>query len=218
MEQSQRRLVLGVFLIGIGVLFLLRNLDIIDLPHYFYSWQMLLIGLGAFNFLTGNRSAGFILAGIGTVFLMPDIIHFNFRELWPIILIIIGISFFFRNRNQANGSVELNKDTIDEIGFFGGGERFISSQNFMGGKVTAMFGGHTIDLRKVTLAPGVQSIEVFNMFGGTKLIVPEGWVVKSEVTPILGGFNDLRTNITTTGDQTLRIKGTVIFGGIELAN
>jgi uncharacterized membrane protein len=102
MEQSQRRLVLGLFLIGIGVLFLLRNLDIIDLPWYFHTWQMLLIGLGAFNFLTGNRSSGFILAGIGAVFLLPDIMSFNFRDIWPIVLIIIGASFFFRNRNKAD--------------------------------------------------------------------------------------------------------------------
>jgi len=102
MEQSQRRLILGLFLVGIGVLFLLRNLDIIDLPWYFLSWQMLLIGLGAFNFLTGNRSAGIVLAGIGAVFLLPDIISFRFRDLWPIILIVIGASFFFNNRNQVS--------------------------------------------------------------------------------------------------------------------
>lgn len=217
MEQSQKRLALGIFLIAIGVLFLLRNLDIIDLPGYFYSWQMLLIGIGVFNFITGNRPAGFILIAIGGVFLLPDIMRFNFFDLWPIILIIVGASFFFRSRKTAEGG-QMDVDSIDEIAVFGGGERYITSQNFRGGKVTAIFGGHTIDLRKVKMAPGAQSIEVFNMFGGTNIKVPESWVVKSDVTPILGGYSDKRTNITTSGDESLIIKGTVIFGGIELSN
>lgn len=218
MEQSQKRLALGIFLIAIGVLFLLRNLDIIDLPRYFYSWQMLLIGIGAFNFITGNRAAGFILTAIGGVFLLPDIMQFNFSDLWPIILIIIGASFFFRNRKRADDGEQLDVDSIDEIAVFGGGERYITSQNFRGGKVTAIFGGHTIDLGKVKMAPGAQSIEVFNMFGGTNIKVPESWVVKSEVTPILGGYSDKRKNFATSGDESLIIKGTVIFGGIELSN
>lgn len=210
---------MGLFFIAIGALFLMRNLDIIDLPWYFYSWQMLLIGLGAFNFLTGNRSAGFILAGIGAVFLLPDIMDFRFRDLWPVVLIIIGLSFFLRNRKSTpGGGQELNMDVIDEMAAFGGGERLLTSQNFQGGKVTAFFGGHSIDLRKARLAPGVQSIEVFNMFGGTNLKVPENWVVKSEVTPILGGFTDKRTNIATSGENSLVVKGSVIFGGVEISN
>ncbi len=212
-------MVLGLFLVVIGVLFLLRNLDMIDLPWYFYSWQMLLIGIGAFNFLTGNRSIGFILAGIGIVFLLPDIINFDFSDLWPVILIIIGVSFFLGNRRKtASGSREVNLDVIDEMAVLGGGERVVTSQNFQGGKVTAMFGGHGIDLRSAKLSPGTHTIEVFTMFGGTELKVPEDWSVKSEVTPILGGFSDKRRVTPSDPERVLVLKGTVLFGGIEITN
>lgn len=212
-------MVLGLFLVVIGVLFLLRNLDIIDLPWYFYSWQMLLIGIGAFNFLTGNRSLGFIVAGIGIVFLFREILDFEFYDLWPVILIIIGISFFFGNRRKTgNGSREVNLDVIDEMAVLGGGERVITSQNFQGGKLTALFAGHEVDLRGSKLEPGRQTIEIFTMFGGTEIKVPEDWTVKSEVTPILGGFSDKRKVTGSDPERVLVLKGTVLFGGIEVTN
>lgn len=219
MEQSNRRLVLGLFLVAIGTLFLLRNLDMIELPWYVFTWQMLLITIGAFNFLTGNRSAGFIIAGVGFVFLLPKIADFDLSDFWPVILIIIGLSFFLRNRNkQSTDGKTSNLDAIDEMAFLSGGDKLFTSQSFQGGKITATFGGFDIDLSKCRLAPGTQVLDVSVFAGGIDLRVPEDWVIKSELSPIAGGFSDKRRSIPQGNDQVLVLKGSVIFGGVDIKN
>jgi hypothetical protein len=62
------------------------------------------------------------------------------------------------------------------------------------------------------------TIEVTTIFGGTKLIIPSNWEIKSEAVMIFGGIEDKRRMQTITGppEKTLLLKGTVLFGGIEI--
>jgi len=62
------------------------------------------------------------------------------------------------------------------------------------------------------------AIELTTIFGGTKLLVPSNWAVKSEAVTIFGGIEDKRRmqTITETTEKTLLIRGTVIFGGIDI--
>jgi hypothetical protein len=58
------------------------------------------------------------------------------------------------------------------------------------------------------------------MFGGTKLIIPGNWQVKSEATSLFGGFTDKRhiKPDQLISDKVLLIKGVVLFGGVEIKN
>src|SRR5688572_32335264 len=87
----------GVFILLIGIAALLRTS--LDFPHWVFSWQMLLIGLGLFIGLRHNFRgiAWLILLLVGGVFLAdelnPDV---NMRRYtWPFILIILGLFFIF---------------------------------------------------------------------------------------------------------------------------
>jgi hypothetical protein len=85
--------------------------------------------------------------------------------------------------------------------------------------VTAIFGGSELIFSKSQLAPGVQEIEVFAMFGGWTLVVPTHWQVKSDVVAVFGGISDKRMlSDETMKDNTrqLIIKGFVMFGGGEI--
>ena len=70
------------------------------------------------------------------------------------------------------------------------------------------------------MAPGENAIDVFCVFGGMKLVIPEGWTVKIRVMSLFGGFSDKhRYRVPETKndqDSVLIIKGTVIFGGGEI--
>ena len=113
----------------------------------------------------------------------------------------------------------IGDDYIDYVNVFSGGERQIVSDNFRGGKVTAVFGGSELDLTKAKLAPGRSELEIACVFGGATIIVPDDWFVTIEVTPVLGGFGDSRKlNPGRTVDTTrqLVIKGAVVFGGGEV--
>ena len=222
------RAIIGIVLILIGVAFIGRTLDFFPrhIMHHVFSWKMILIVLGIIFISTReSKTTGWILLAIGLVFLVPDVLYIPYpvrRLFWPAILIIVGLLIIFRSTSGRNiGSSEKSVDYLDDLAILGGGERVITSENFSGGKITALFGGSKIDLTKAKLAPGRNVIDVFCMFGGSTLIVPENWNVKVEVVSILGGFSDKRTVRTGTAmdvGKEIVIRGFVMFGGGEIKN
>ncbi len=85
---------------------------------------------------------------------------------------------------------KVNKDKIDDVSIFGGGTKIISSSNFQGGNITAIFGGSEINLINCQLAEGDNVLDVLCVFGGTTIILPKEWNVVINVTSILGGFSN----------------------------
>ena len=94
----------------------------------------------------------------------------------------------------------------------------LKSEEFKGGKLTCMLGGSEIDLRECKLAQGKHVLDIFVMFGGLELWLPADWKVNSKINPVLGGFDDNRKNIELVSSEgaELVLKGSVVFGGIEL--
>lgn len=223
-KHTSPRLWIGVLLIIFGGLFLLRNYDFLDfdVPRFLYMWETIFIIIGLILLATSrNKTAGIVFLAIGGLNLFP--------ELWPLLLIGIGVYILYR-RNNLRHSIEssekgetcrVGEDTIDEISVFGGGSKMFQSQNFRGGKITAIFGGSEINLYDCKLADGVQVIDITALFGGTTIIVPRDWKVETDVIAIFGGFGDKRRkdpNLNYQANKTLLIKGTVIFGGGEIKN
>jgi hypothetical protein len=109
-------------------------------------------------------------------------------------------------------------DYIDTTSIFGGVHKKIVSKNFKGGDITTMLGGTEIDLTQADFT-GTVRLDVTQIMGGTKIIVPPHWEVRSEVTAVFAGFEDKRQQPAMTNpDKVLIIDGTSIFGGIELKN
>jgi hypothetical protein len=107
-------------------------------------------------------------------------------------------------------------DFIDSTSIFGGAKKNIISKNFRGGDLVNIFGGTELDLSRADFN-GTAEIELTTIFGGTKLIVPSNWDVRSEAVTLFGGLEDKRNMSTSENPtKTLVLKGTVIFGGIEL--
>jgi predicted membrane protein len=227
-EKIDKRLLLGIFVILGGILLLANNFGILSpvLYQYIFRWEMILIGLGlVFTINRGNRTTGIILIFIGAAFYFRDIFHlnFNFWQLFlPTLLILAGILIMFRNKIdrfcvRTPLSDEVNQ--IDDTAVFGGGDRLMRSQHFKGGRITAVFGGSSFDFRKASLEPGTNTIDVFCIFGGTKLIIPDDWNIKIRVMSIFGGFSDKRhisPEIRTNEETQLIITGLAIFGGGEI--
>jgi predicted membrane protein len=227
-SQIDNRIIIGIVLVIIGLFLVMRNTGIFPhfIDHVIFSWQMLLIVIGLVITLGsgGGRTGGIIVMAVGGFFLIPMIFRetFDINMFWPTIFIIIGAIFIFSKRkgwNSSSGAPRVGDDYIDLVHIFSGGERQIVSENFKGGKITAIFGGSEIDLTKAKLAPGVCELELACIFGGTTIIVPDDWNVKIEVTPVLGGFGDsrkLHPGRTIDMSRQLVIRGAIVFGGGEL--
>ena len=90
------------------------------------------------------------------------------------------------------------------------------SKNFKGGDVVAFMGGTEINLTQADFNGRVM-IDTFNMFGGTKLIIPADWEVQSDIVAIFGGVDDKRPPATNAvPNKVLHLDGTCIFGGLEI--
>ena len=226
---TNNRPIIGVILVLAGLFLVLRNTgffpDFID--HVIFSWPMLLVAIGLVMTLgASEKTSGVIVMAVGGFFLIPMIFRETFHAynmFWPSIFIIIGVIFIATKRrgwNAVSTTAGLTGDDyIDIVNVFSGGERQIVSENFKGGRISAVFGGTQLDLTKAKLAPGRNELEIACIFGGATFIVPDDWNISIAVTPILGGFTDSRKLLpgrTVDPTRQLVIKGAVIFGGGEI--
>lgn len=227
-QTTDRRVWLGSVLIILGGLFLLNSLDIFDFrfTRIFISWPFFFFVIGLYILVnTEKKIFGAILTGLGGLFLIPRIfpgIDINWSIVFPILLIAIGLYIILHRRKSTEFMKgQIKEDFIDDISIFGGGDKIVTSKNFKGGNITAIFGGSDINLTSCELAEGINTIDVFTLFGGTTIVVPKHWNVVVSVTSMLGGFSnkgikDPTIEIDTT--RSLVIKGLVIFGGGEVKN
>jgi predicted membrane protein len=230
--ESSSRLIIGILLIIAGLILVLKKTTVLPVPleHFIndiiFSWQMLLIVIGVIVLAgSGNKTPGIVLIAVGGFFMIPELFtdFFNsFNFFWPALFIVIGVVLLLNSKKigKALHYTEGSKaDTIDYVNIFSGAERQLITDNFLGGKITSIFGGGEVDLTRSSLAPGNNVIEITCIFGGTTILVPENWNVILDITPILGGFSDGRKiggDVIKDTTRTLTIKGVVIFGGGEL--
>jgi hypothetical protein len=226
MEKNQFniRLIIGIIIIAVGGILLLGNLDIIDyeIPSFLISWKSILIIIGLIIIAnSGNKTTGIIFISIGVIAHLP--------EFWPVFLIIIGGYIIYRTKGVSNtgsatdstGEFINDGEQVNDVAVFGGGKKFFQTENFRGGKLTAIFGGSELDLIDCKLAEGEHELDIFAMFGGWTILVPADWRIEIDLIPIFGGFSDSRRkdpNLVQPTDRKLKVKGLVLFGGGEIKN
>jgi|GEM_PF-1048032 len=125
----------------------------------------------------------------------------------------------YYKENKGSSSEYWNSfdaDRIDEVAILTSCRKYVTSQSFKGGKITAILGGGIIDFTGARLAEGENIIEYNSILGGVTFRVPQDWKIIVNVHSVFGGFEDKRRYFNSTEPQTgavLVIKGTVVFGG-----
>jgi len=231
--ENTNRFLIGILLVIAGVVLILKKTTILPEPlddfidNIIFSWQMLLIVIGIVTLAgSGNKTPGIVLIAVGGFFMIPQLFsnYFeSFNFFWPAVFIVVGVVVLINSRRLGDAirtaTTDSKADMIDYVNVFSGAERQLITDNFMGGKVTSIFGGGEVDLTRSSLAQGNNVLEITCIFGGTTLIVPENWTVVIDVTPILGGFTDGRKisgDVVKDPSRILTVKGVVIFGGGEI--
>ncbi|HEU4472623.1 MAG TPA: DUF5668 domain-containing protein [Flavisolibacter sp.] len=234
----------GFILLVVGGLLLARELGVF-FPSWFFTWPMILIVLGLVTGVkTRFRDRGWLfLLLVGGVFLAGKIDPglSLYKYLWPILIISAGLFFIFKPKsrycsseragqdNDISGepvpgedilrwekAMDDRKDVIDITAVFGGVKKNMLTKDFKGGDVVAFMGGTEINLTQADFN-GRVIIDNFNMFGGTKLIVPPDWDVQSQIVAIFGGVDDKRPPVGNVNpNKVLFLEGTCIFGGVEI--
>lgn len=241
-NRDGNRALAGLLLVGVGGALLLRNMDF-PLPHWLFTWPIILIIIGAYSGFKHNfrNNSWIILMGIGGFFLLEDFIPgLNLEPyFWPLAIIGLGILFIIRPRknycrnyqkddsgNKWGGAIPVeqrgnypdNNDFFRINSVFSGVKRTILSKNFGGGDITCLFGGAEIDLTQADIQ-GCVVIKIEQAFGGIKLIIPPNWILQNEIDGIFHGVEDKRPYNASAGisnDKVLVLKGSSVFAGIDI--
>ncbi len=210
----------GAVLLVLGIGFMGETFGLWNFSTGLAMWWPLIIvwyGLVVMLGTQAQRIAGAVVIVVGGIMLLATtgLATVNAWSLiWPAILIIAGASVML-NRGVVQSTS--SEDTVNAAAAFGEVRRSNTSKQFAGGNVSVVFGAANIDLRKATMAKDA----VINMtvaFGGVELYVPENCQVVTSGIPLFGGWEDKTAHSDGAKTQTLTIKGTVAFGGVEIKN
>lgn len=237
-NEKHDRFWMGLALLVVGAALLLQKMGA-GLPDWLFTWPMILIIAGVVTGLKHRFTnvSWLIMIAIGIFFLWDEmIIDLDLkRYFWPVIIIGIGLIFMFRPRKKwyhererwnlpdenlnfgAGFSQQSAEDVINSTSIFGGVKKVITSKDFKGGEIVCFMGGAEYNLSQADIT-GPVSIEIIQVFGGTKLVVPPHWEIRSEAVAIFAGIEDKRPAQPGNFDpnKVLILKGTTIFGGIEI--
>lgn len=232
-SQRQRstaaQMVIGFAVIFMGFVFLLDNLGWIDIDYNLQFWPVILIVAGLLKISQANSERGSIVGGIlllvGTVFMLQGFgwFYLSWRVVAPLLIIAAGLMVVFRSTRKPatpDGEGVISGDdgdgSLNLTAILGGFKRRVTSQNFRGAEITAMFGGCDLDLRDANMA-GEAVITTFALCGGITIKVPVDWTVEMEGTPIMGGYDE-KTAVPKDSSKRLIVRGYAIMGGVEIRN
>ena len=122
-------------------------------------------------------------------------------------------------KNIGSGAKSYSsEDFIDGTTIFGGIHKTSVSKNFRGGDITVFMGGSEINLSQADIN-GTAVLDITQVMGGSKLIVPPNWEIRTNISSVFGNVEDKRTQERITNpDKVLIIDGVSVFGGIEIRN
>lgn len=221
---SVPQLILGLVIVTVGALLTLDTLGIADAERTLRYWPAGIIVLGLAKLWHGwqyqsGLIGGSILTGIGFWLLFDelDLIRASLWELWPVLLVVLGGIIVWRSLTGPRPAPNDDNSVISGVAVLSGVARGNNSASFRGGDLTAIMGGCEIDLRKAQIN-GEAVIDVFALWGGIEIRVPEDWTVIGRVTPLMGGFDDKTRPASGTGVHRLVVRGFVMMAGVEVKN
>ncbi len=215
----------GIFFILVGVIFAINALGVADINIFFDGWWTLFIivpcFIGLFNDEDKKGSIIGLLIGVLLLLGCLDVIDFDliWKLMVPIVLVIIGLSFIFKDAFNSKIKEEikkLNKSGNKEYSAtFSGQDLDFSNEEFSGCTLNAVFGGVKCDLREAIIKEDAL-INASSIFGGITILVPNDVNVKIRSTAVFGGVSDERKKKTKDGQITIYVEATTVFGGIEI--
>jgi len=234
----------GILLLIIGILLLLKAANVVLFPFWFFTWPVLFLVIGIYlgikrGFRVGPWLIFFLIGALSLADTIDPTLNMD-KYNWPIVFIVVGAVFLMRPKKkhwqkwkhgntqwqQGNAgetdpvykeSIADERDFLDVTAVFGGVKKNVLTKNFRGGDIVSFMGGSEIDLTQADFKGRVR-IDVTNIFGGTKLLIPSSWDVQNDITAIFGGVDDKRqiSGVNVDPDKTLILDGTCMFGGIEI--
>lgn len=215
------QVVLGLLVIVIGVLFTLDNLHVIDAEDYLQYWPAILVAIGGLKLWQARDGhgvfGGLFLTIVGIWLLLDRLVVFRVAlwDVWPLFFVFLGGYLVWRGiGGYRRTSAPDSRNELSAVAIMSGVVRSSNASAFERADLTAIMGGCEIDLRHATIAGDEAVVDVFALWGGIEIRVPEDWTIDVRVTPLMGGVEDkTRPGPPATGKR-LVLRGLVIMAGI----
>ncbi len=229
-NRDQTRVVLGAFVVLIGVLALADNLFQINTRQIIQFWPAVFVLVGAINISQTRRPGGYVvgavLMALGVLMTLSNVglISFHVRDWWPLFLIAAGIAMISRGclrrsrygvQQPWDAASEAGSD-VNAIAVMSGNKLTVVSQDFRQGEATAVMGGVEIDFRQAVIQTEAH-LRAFAFWGGVQIKVPADWSVECRVVSIMGGMED-KTIPAAQATKRLVVDGFVMMGAVVIKN
>jgi len=220
------QLILGVVIAAIGTALTLDNLGVFEAQRYLRFWPAGLIALGAVKLWysragRGGAFSAFVIMMIGTWLLLEKtaFVRLSFWDMWPTLLVFFGAFLIWQGLSGPRSHDRSQDPTavINAMAILGSVVRGNNSSAFRGGELVAVMGGCELDLRNASI-DGEAVLEVFALWGGIEIRVPQDWTVISRVTPILAGVEDKTRPPRTATRHLLVLRGMIVMAGVEITH
>jgi hypothetical protein len=197
-----------------------ENFGYLEAYDYVRLWPLVLLALGLVKLADpGARDLAIVLI-VGGAWILAfnlGLIAFTIFDLWPLILIGIGIGFVRRAFRSPDDPPR------DRLRALAGREnlallttrRVRPGPIFSGGRFAALLGTYELDLTATTLEQDPTVIEVRAFLGGVEVFVPEGWEVIGELFPVMAGF-EVKTGPAAEPRSRLIVRGFALMAGVEV--
>ncbi|MEB2777752.1 DUF5668 domain-containing protein [Algoriphagus sp. D3-2-R+10] len=213
--------IFGFIIIAVGVLILLRKLDVFY-PDWLLSWPMILIAIGVITLVKHEFKSffGVIMLGLGTYFLLEREFNFDFglqRFIFPVALILVGIYLITQKRKEQ----QVLNDIQEKIRAKSNPSPSpsISSEEYNKGEKTS-FSNESTGAKSYAGMSGVSgtsysdSVSIDSIMSGINKRMLTKNFQGGKLTAAFGGIDLDLSQSDFSGIVTLQVD--VIFGGIKL--
>jgi predicted membrane protein len=218
------RLIVGLFILALGTLWTLDNLNVLQSEPFTRWWPIVLIAIGLVQFANRrtNRVGPVILMIVGALFLISNLTDYDLDvgDLIPLAIAAWGAKLVWDalSRRRIRAGVEEGDETVHAFAVMAGVHWHSMTREFRGGDASAIMGGVEVDLRNVQMKPGEEVvIDALALMGGVEIWVPPGWRIVSSVLPIMGAFEN-KARAGSESGPVLHVRGTAVMGSIEVKN
>jgi apolipoprotein N-acyltransferase len=92
-RRPQRQILWGVFLMAVGVLFLLDQTGVIEMPSIWRFWPIVLLVMSVSRLWAGQPGSGAMLALMGLAFFAAEFnwMGISYHNFWPLLLVAVGV-------------------------------------------------------------------------------------------------------------------------------
>lgn len=211
-------LVMGLTIMAVGLTILADTLGIADAMSALRYWPIFVVLFGASVAVQSFRKPD------------PNVpVTRKGSGVFPCLFLFVLLLFFFgSNRLQPPGAERRGAGSGATVAGVMHTADTVAASDVRRGRVAAVMGRSTLDLRQVKLAPGEQvSVDVFVAMGRATIRIPDDWVVDASAIPVMGSVEAERFSPQVAAEAEapadgppprLVLHGIVMMGKVEISS